>query len=170
VRVHRDGPDIACEYRVRAVGREGHVLACVGAVELQRVGAGVALDDVAAVARVPSEHVVTGTQVGGIAADVAVDEVVAAAAQQNVVAIAAAQRVVTRAAVQCELGQGADAVQSGEGVVSRTPLDQQVFDVGDVDDGSATGEDRCAGSAVAGDVDDVVATGAVGGDAVFARS
>ena len=58
VQVHRDGPDIAREQRVRAVGRQHHVLVRVGAVELQRVGAGVALDDVAAIARVPDEGVV----------------------------------------------------------------------------------------------------------------
>jgi hypothetical protein len=98
VQVHRDGRDIAREDRVRAVGRDVDVLANVGAVELQRVGAGAAFDDIAAIARVPSEHVVAGAQVGGVAADIAVDEVVAGAAQQNVVTVAAAQRVVARAA------------------------------------------------------------------------
>ena len=47
-----------------AVGRDVDVLGDVGAVEQQRVGAGLALDDVAAVARVPDERVVAGAEQG----------------------------------------------------------------------------------------------------------
>ena len=51
-----------------AVGRDVDVLGDVGAVELQRVGAGLALDDVAAVARVPDERVVAGAEEGNVVA------------------------------------------------------------------------------------------------------
>jgi hypothetical protein len=40
------------------------VLGDVGAVELKRIGAGLALDDVAAVARVPDEGIVAGRRPG----------------------------------------------------------------------------------------------------------
>ena len=55
----------------------------VGAVEHQRVGAGLALDDVAAVARVPDERVVAVAEQGRVVALVAVDGVVAVAAEQR---------------------------------------------------------------------------------------
>ena len=63
-----------------AIGRDVDVLGDVGAVEQQRVGAGLALDDVAAVAGVPDERVVAGAEEG---------RVVAAAADHDVVAVAA---------------------------------------------------------------------------------
>ena len=86
-----------------AVGRDVDVLVDVGAVEQQRVGAGLALDGVAAVARIPLEHVVARAEQGGVVALVAVDEVVAVAAEQGVVAVAAEDRVVAGAAVDGEL-------------------------------------------------------------------
>ena len=65
------------------------VLGGVAAVEQHRVGAVLALDDVAAVARIPLEHVVAGAEQAGVVALLAVDEVVAVAAQQRVDAVAA---------------------------------------------------------------------------------
>ena len=82
-----------------AVGRHVEVLVDVGAVEQHRVDAVLALDDVAAVARIPLERVVAGAEQGDVVALVAVDEVVAVAADQHVVAVAAEDRVVARAAV-----------------------------------------------------------------------
>ena len=75
------------------------------AVEEHRVGAGLAFDRVAAVARVPLEHVVAGAQEGRVVALVAVDEVVAVAAEQHVVAVAAEDGVVAGAAVDGDLDQ-----------------------------------------------------------------
>ena len=63
------------------------------------VGAVLALDDVAAVARIPLERVVAGAEERDVVALLAVDEVVAVAAEQDVDAVAAEQRVVARAAV-----------------------------------------------------------------------
>ena len=78
----------------------------VGAVEEHRVGAGLALDGVAAVAGVPDEGVVAGAHQGHVVAPAAVDDVVAVAADQHVVAVAADQRVVPRAAVHGDRGSG----------------------------------------------------------------
>jgi hypothetical protein len=44
------------------IGRDGDVLADVGAVELQRVKAVTSVDDIAAVARVPGKRVITGAE------------------------------------------------------------------------------------------------------------
>ena len=62
VRVHRDVGDVADEEQSPTV--RGHVdpLGDVGAVEPQRVAARLALDRVAAVARIPDEGVVAGAQ------------------------------------------------------------------------------------------------------------
>ena len=69
------------------------------------VGAGLALDDVAAVARIPLEDVVAGAQEPDVVALLAVDEVVAVTAQQQVDAVAAQDRVVAGAAVDGDLDQ-----------------------------------------------------------------
>ena len=68
VEVHRDGGDVAGEPHPAAVGRDVDVLVDVGAVEQQRVGAGLALDGVAAVAGVPDEGVVAGAQISDVVA------------------------------------------------------------------------------------------------------
>ena len=75
------------------------VLADVAAVEVERVVAGLALDDVVDVAGIPLEAVVAVAQERAVGALVAVDEVVAGAAVEEVVAVAAEQRVVAVAAV-----------------------------------------------------------------------
>ena len=87
VEVHGDVADVAGEPRPAAVGRDVDVLVDVGAVEHQRVGAGLALDGVAAVARVPDERVVAGAEEGDVVAAAAGDGVVAVAADQSVVAL-----------------------------------------------------------------------------------
>ena len=62
---------------VPAVGRDVDLLVDVGAVEQQRVDARLAVDRVAAVAGVPDERVVAGTEQGHVVAAAADDEVVA---------------------------------------------------------------------------------------------
>src|SRR5262249_6412392 len=62
--------------------------------EHQRIGAGLAFDRVAAVARIPLEHVVAGAEEGDVVALVAVDEVFAIPAKETVGAAAAEQHVV----------------------------------------------------------------------------
>src|SRR5436190_2144862 len=62
-RVHRDLADVAQEAEPAAVRRERELLGRGCAVEAHRVGAAVtALDDVAAVAWIPDEGVVAGTE------------------------------------------------------------------------------------------------------------
>ena len=74
-------------------------------IEEHGVDAGLSLDDVGAVARVPPEDVVAGAQDGDVGAAVAVDEVVSVAAEQAVVAVAAGDRVVAGAAVDRDRDQ-----------------------------------------------------------------
>ena len=82
VEVHGDVADVAGEADAAAVGGDVDLLVDVGAVEEHRVGAVLALDGVAAVARVPDEGVVAGAQEGHVVAAAAVDDVVAVAADQ----------------------------------------------------------------------------------------
>ncbi len=76
VRVHRDVPQVAEEPEAVPVRRHLEALGGVGAVEEHRVGAVLALDDVAAVTGVPDERVGTVAHVGHVVASVAVDGVV----------------------------------------------------------------------------------------------
>ena len=64
----------------------------VRAVEQQRIVAGLALDGVAAIARIPDEGVVAGAELGDVVAATAVDEVIALAALDDVIAVAAVER------------------------------------------------------------------------------
>ena len=84
IQVHGHCGHVAEEAGACAIGREVDVLADVGAVEQQRVDAGLALDDVVAIARIPLERIVSGAEKGDVVALVAVDEVVAVAADQDV--------------------------------------------------------------------------------------
>ena len=98
-----------------------------------RVGAVLALDGVAAVARVPLEDVVAGAQEGHVVALLAVDEVVAVAAEQQVDAVAAEDRVVAGAAVDGDLDQGGQVAGGREGVVAAVGVEDQVLAGADVD-------------------------------------
>ena len=89
VGVHHDVAEVAGEAQPPAVGRGLEDLGAATAVEQHRVGAVLALDRVAAVARVPLERVVAGAQEGDVVALLAVDEVVAVTAEQQVDAVAA---------------------------------------------------------------------------------
>ena len=68
VHVHRDGADVAGESHPPAVGRDVDFLVDIGAVENERVVTGLALDRVAAVARVPDERVVARAEQGRVVA------------------------------------------------------------------------------------------------------
>ena len=125
VEVHGDVADVAEEPRPAAVGRDVDVLGDVGAVEQQRVGAGLALDDVAAVAGVPDERVVAGAEQGHVVAAAADHGVVAVAADQHVGALAADDGVVAGAAVD---GEPDDTGRQGgrvDRVVAAAGIDRQ---------------------------------------------
>ena len=98
------------------------MLGGVGAVEVQDVLAALALDGVAAVARIPLEVVGAAAQLRGVGAEVAVDEVVAGAADEHVIAVATGERVVAGAAVDREPAQRRDAVAAGDHVVAGAGL------------------------------------------------
>ena len=85
-----------------AIGRDVDVLVDVGAVEDQRIGAGSAFDDVAAVAGIPDEGVVAVAEIGEVVAAAAGDDVVAGAADQRVGALAAGDGVVAGTAIDGE--------------------------------------------------------------------
>ena len=95
------------------------------AVEVEPVAAGLALDDVVAVAGVPLEAVVAGAEERAVDALVAVDRVVAGAAEQEVGAVAAAQVSFVGAAVdrqrreRREVADGRERVLAGEAETTR---------------------------------------------------
>ena len=122
----------AKEEQAVAVRRQRDPLVGVGAVEEHRVDAVLALDGVAAVARVPDERVVAGTEEGDVAAAVAVDRVVAVAAEQRLVARAAGDRVVSVSTVdrrRDRVGEDAVALVDVHEVVARSGVH---LDRGDV--------------------------------------
>ena len=158
--VHGDGGDVASEAHARAVGGHVDLLGGVGAVEVHDVLAALALDGVAAVARIPLEVVRAGPEQGDVVAAVAVDEVVAGAADQRVVAVAAAHGVVAGPAVDAQVGERADAVLAVDGVGAGEAADDEVLD-GAVVDHAGPGRERGDGGAVARDADGVGGVGAV---------
>lgn len=137
------------------------------AVEVERVVAGLALDGVAGVARIPLEVVVAGAQLRRVGAEVAVDVVVAASAEQRVGAVGAAEVVVALAAVERQRGQRADAVDGRELVGAAEALDAERLDRDVVDHAGRAGV-RGDRAAVAGNADLVVAFGAARDRAVGA--
>src|SRR5262245_4014687 len=58
VEVHGDGGDVAGEQRMAAIGRDADGFADVGTAEVECIEPALAIDDVAAVARIPDEHVI----------------------------------------------------------------------------------------------------------------
>ena len=84
------------------------------AVEQHRVGAVLAFDGVAAVARIPLEGVVAGAEKGHVVALLAVDEVVAVAAEQEVDSVAAEDRVVAGTAVDGDRDERGQVAGGGE--------------------------------------------------------
>src|SRR6185295_15957068 len=105
VQVHDDAGDIAGQPHAAAIGRDVHVLGDVCAVEHQRIGAALALDDVAAVTGIPGERIVAVAEQG---------HVVAAAADHGVVSVTADERV--------------GVLASGDGVVAGAAIDGEPDD------------------------------------------
>src|SRR5262249_34915698 len=62
VGIHRDVGHVAEERGMRTIRRDRDVLGDIGAIELQYVAAPLAVNDIAAVARVPGEHVIAVAQ------------------------------------------------------------------------------------------------------------
>jgi hypothetical protein len=62
VEVHHDVADVAEEQHPPAVGEDVEVLAVAAAIEQHGIGPGLTLDHVAAVARIPLEHVIAGPE------------------------------------------------------------------------------------------------------------
>src|SRR5262249_18380842 len=141
VEVHGDVAEIAGEPRAAAVGRDVDGLADVGAVEPERVGARLALDLVAAVARVPDERVVARATGDGVVAGAAVDREIDLAGIER----RSVDNVVAGAAADHERVVGG--LGAGDCHLRRQSVDDH----------------RCA---AAGDIDAVVAGGAVDGHAV----
>ena len=110
VDVHNDIADVAEQPRPLAVGGDVDALVDVGAIEDQRIGAGLALNDIAAVAGIPGERVVTVTEQRHVAAATAVDDVIAITADQPVVALASGDAVGAGAAID---GQAHDVRPAG---------------------------------------------------------
>ncbi len=133
VEIHRDVGDVAGELHPAVVGRDADVLVDVGAVEYQRIGAVLAFDGVAAVARIPDEGVVAGAAEQRVVAAAAGDDVIAVAADQRVVAVAAGDGVVAVAAVDGEADQGCEAVAGGEDVVAAVHVKHEILGGADVE-------------------------------------
>ena len=100
VQVHQHVRDVAEEERPPPVGRDVDGLGGVRAVEEHGVEAGLALEHVVVVARVPDEGVVARPHERGVVAVAAVEEVVAAAAEEDVVAEPAVHRELEAAGLQ----------------------------------------------------------------------
>ena len=118
-----------------AFGIEGeHVAERRAAVDLGGVVAGVALDEVGAVAVVPDERVVAGSAVHRVAALRADEAVVAVAAVERVAGVGAGQHVVAGAAVERRGDDLGVLRQNRHRVVAVPPVDD--------DDERAVGRDR----------------------------
>ena len=120
-RRHVTGQQRACPVRCQRV-----VLGGVAAVELQRVGPGLPLDNVAAVAGVPDEPVVAVAAEHHVVADPRVDRVVAGPAQDDLGADSPRDRVVAVAAgdgSRLRVGEGAVDLVDQHGVVSAARVD-----------------------------------------------
>src|SRR5262245_13703013 len=88
VDIHGNAGDVVEETHASAVGRTVDVLVDMRTAEHKRVEAGPTLDRVVAVARIPLEYVVAGTEEGGVVALIAVDEIVPVAAEKSIGAVA----------------------------------------------------------------------------------
>src|SRR5262249_44334566 len=128
IQVHRDVADVSGQQRARAVGGNGDGFGGGGAVELQRIVARLALDDVAAVAGVPDERVVAVAEQRGIVAGTAGHDVGAVAAHQIGGARRADDRVVAGTAVYRQ-GDLAGIERRGiDRVVAVVPLHNQLVE------------------------------------------
>ncbi len=158
VHVHDNSADVAGQSHPRAVGRDVDFLGDFGAVEHERVVAGLTIDRVAAVTRVPDERVVTRTHGGHVVAAPAIDEVVARAADDPVVAVTAVEREVDPA--------GGDR-RRVDGVVAGAAIDDELISCFDASDRQPLRQPvDHQGPAAVDETDGVVAIGAVDGHGV----
>ena len=109
----------------RAVRGDVDVLVDVGAVESQRVVAGLAFHNVAAIARVPDELVVAVAQQGDVVASAAGDDVIAGTADEDIRAGAAGDGVVAVAAVDGEVDRACGERRGVDRVVAAERPDDQ---------------------------------------------
>ncbi len=91
VLVHDDVADIARQQHIVATGRERDDLVGARAIELVRVEAALAVDDIAAFTRIPLEAIVAAAHGNVVRAQAAIDEIRAGAADDAVVADLAEQ-------------------------------------------------------------------------------
>src|ERR1051326_3686491 len=89
--VHRDGGNIPDEAGMGAIRRNRDVFGDIRTIELESVAAALSVDDIAAVAGVPGEYVVSVTHECGVVAGAADDEIIAVAAVDDIIAGAAVQ-------------------------------------------------------------------------------
>src|SRR5262249_23600812 len=139
----------------------------VGAIEHERIRAGLALDRVAAIARIPGERVVAVAEQGRIVAAAAGHNVVAVAAEQDVVALTSDDGVIAGAAVERDRRIADGQRRRGERIVAGAPRDDQRVGrlrAGDGDYLRQAGDRQRA--ALALHRDDVIVFGGVDGDAV----
>ena len=126
VDVHGDVPRVAEEPQSVTVRRQVDRVRGCGAVEDHRVPAVLALDRVAAVARVPDERVVASAEGRTVAAPVSVDRVVAVAAEERFRARAAGDRVVAVPAVEELADRPARKTGGGDCVVAAEGFDEEL--------------------------------------------
>src|SRR5262249_46514566 len=125
VEVHGDGADVAGEAHPLTGGLDVELLVDVRAIEHERIDAIRALDDVAAVARVPDEQVVAGAEKGRVVAATADHSVVAVAAQQKIGALTSDDGVVAGAAVEGEHSIAGRQRRRGEGIIAVVTADDE---------------------------------------------
>ena len=119
--------------RPLAIGRDSEDLAAVRAVEKKGVEAVLALDRIAAVARIPLESVVAGPKEGDVVALLAVDKIIPVTAEEKVDAVAAENGVVAGAAVDRDLDQGSEITRRAEVIVAAIHVEDEIFGRTDVD-------------------------------------
>ena len=168
VEVHDDVADVAGESHPPAVGRDVDVLVDVGAVEHECVVAGLALDRVAAVARVPDERVVARTEERHVVPAPPITASLPSPPLTRSSPCAADDRVVAGAAIDGQRHGAGNHCRSIDHVVAGAAVDGQL--VGGIlmadDDAGGGAEDPDAAIEVAGvegkQPDRVVAGGAIG--------
>ena len=92
---------------------------------MQRVGVGLTLDDVAAVAGVPDEGIVASAEQRHVIATATSDSVVASAAEQNIGAGAAYDGVVIVAAVDRQIDMAGSECRRIDGVIPAETIDDE---------------------------------------------
>ena len=146
--VHGDVADVAEEPEAVPVRGQVDLLGGCRAVEQHRVGSGPTEDGVAAVARIPDERVVAGSQDRQVVASIAVDDVVPVTAEQQLRSGASGEAVVSVAAVDRRrdaVREGAVRVVDPHEIVAASGVDVDLPDV--------LARDLAVGLAVVAEVD-----------------